>query len=73
MKTMFLLMTLPKTWEALLISFLDSASLTFDGVRGAILNEEIRRKASGESSSFANITRGRAATKNALIQRLKER
>ena len=56
MKTMFLLMTLPKTWEALLISFLDSASLTFDGVRGAILNEEIHQKAIGESFSSANIT-----------------
>ena len=50
------------------MSLSNNASLTFDGVRGAILNEEIRRKASGESSSFANITRGRAATKNVSMQ-----
>ena len=42
-------------------------------LRGPILNEEIRQKASGESSSSANITRGRAATKNASVQRSKRK
>ena len=69
MKAIVLLMTLPETWEVLVVSLSNSASLTFDGVRGAILDEEIHQKASGESSSSANITRGRAATKNASMQR----
>ena len=62
-------MMLPETTEALVVSLPNSASLTFDGVRGAILNEEIRQKASGKSSSSANITRRRAVTKNVLMQR----
>ena len=44
MKAIFLLTILPETWEALVVSLSNSASLTFDGVRGAILNEEIRQK-----------------------------
>ena len=66
-------MTLPETWWVLVVSLLNSASLTFDRVRGAILNEEIRRKASGESSSSANITRGRAATKMYQCKALEEK
>ena len=42
MKAIFLLMTLLKTWEALVVSLSNSTSLTFDRVRGEILNEEIR-------------------------------
>ena len=42
MKAIFLLMRLLDTWEVLVVSLSNSASLTFDGVRGAILNEEIR-------------------------------
>ena len=42
-------------------------------VRGAILDEEARRKASGKSSNSANITRGRAATKNVPMQRSKSK
>ena len=33
MKAIFLLMTLPETWEVLVISLTNSASLTFDGVK----------------------------------------
>ena len=73
MKAIFLLMTLPETWEALIISLSNSARLTFCGVRGAILDEEIRRKASGESSSSANIIRGRTARKNVLMERSKSK
>ena len=69
MKAIFLLMILLETCEALVVSLSSNASLTFDGVRGAILNEEIRQKASGDSSSSANITRGRAATKSVSVQR----
>ena len=64
MKAIFLLMTLPETWEVLVVSLSNSASLTFDGVRGAILNEEIRQKASAESSS--------SRCRNANIQRQNE-
>ena len=35
----FLLMILLETWEALVVSLSSNASLTFDGVKGAILNE----------------------------------
>ena len=45
MKAIFLLMTLSETWKALVVSLSNSASHTFVCVRGAILNEEIRRKA----------------------------
>ena len=40
-------MTLPETWEALVISLTNSVNLKFDGFRGAILNEEIRQETSG--------------------------
>ena len=36
----------------------NSPNLTFDGVRGSILNEEIRRKASGEGGNYANMVKG---------------
>ena len=59
LKAIFLLMTLPDSWETLVVSLSNSPNLTFDGVRGSILNEEIRRKASGEGGSSANMVRGR--------------
>ena len=61
--------TLPETWEALIVSLSNSGSPTFDGVRRAIPNAEISEKASVESSSPHNITRGRAATKKTSIQK----
>ena len=39
MKAIFLLMILLETCEALVVSLSSNASLTFDGVKGAILNE----------------------------------
>ena len=48
LKAIFLLMTLPDSWETLVVSSSNNPNLTFDGVRGSILNEEIRRKAGGE-------------------------
>ena len=42
-----------------MVSLSNNPILTFDGVRGSILNEEIRRKASGEGGSSANMVRGR--------------
>ena len=69
MKAIFLLTILPETWEALIVSLSNSGSPTFDGVRRAIPNAEISEKASVESSSPHNITRGRAATKKTSIQK----
>lgn len=40
LKAIFLLMTLPDSWETLVVSLSNSPSLTYDGVRGSILNEE---------------------------------
>lgn len=60
LKAIFLLMTLPDSWETLVVSLSNSPTLTYDGVRGSILNEEIRRKSSGESSSSAYNARGRS-------------
>ncbi|KAH7302046.1 hypothetical protein KP509_23G053800 [Ceratopteris richardii] len=69
LKAIFLLMTLPDSWETLVVSLSNSPSLTFDGVRGSILNEEIRRKASGEGSGSANVARGRTEKKSGNVQR----
>ncbi|KAH7288390.1 hypothetical protein KP509_31G025000 [Ceratopteris richardii] len=63
LKAIFLLMTLPDSWETLVVSLSNSPSLTFDGVRGSILNEEIRRKASGEGSGSANRKRSKSKGK----------
>ncbi|MCO5593485.1 hypothetical protein L7F22_047499 [Adiantum nelumboides] len=68
-----LLMTLPDSWETLVVSLSNNPNLTFDGVRGSILNEEIRRKASGEGGSSANMVRGRTEKKNAYAQRSKSK
>ena len=59
LKAIFLLMTLLDSWETLVVSLSNNPNLTFDGVRGSILNEETRRKASGEGGSSANMVRGR--------------
>ncbi|KAH7438914.1 hypothetical protein KP509_04G036700 [Ceratopteris richardii] len=63
LKAIFLLMTLPDSWEALVVSLSNNPHLTFDGVRGSILNEEIRRKSSGENSGSAYNVRGRTLKK----------
>ena len=55
-------MTLLDSWETLVDSLSNNPNLTFDGRRGSILNEEIKRKASGEGSGSANVSRVR--TKN---------
>ncbi|MCO5560027.1 hypothetical protein L7F22_013633 [Adiantum nelumboides] len=73
LKAIFLLMTLPDFWETLVVSLSNNPNLTFDGVRGSILNEEIRRKASGEGGSSANMVRGRTKKKNAYAQRSKSK
>lgn len=65
LKAILLLMTLPDTWETLVVSLSNSSSLTYDGVRGSILNEEIRRKSSGESGSSAYNARGRSQKRDA--------
>ena len=52
-------MTLPDSWETLVVSLSNNPNLTFDSVRGSIINEEIRRKASGEGGSSANMVRAR--------------
>ncbi|MCO5596801.1 hypothetical protein L7F22_050871 [Adiantum nelumboides] len=73
LKAIFLLMTLLDSWETLVVSLSNNPNLTFDGVRGSILNEEIRRKASGEGGSSANMVRGRTEKKNAYAQRSKSK
>lgn len=55
LKAIFLLMTLPDSWEAMVVSLSNNPNLTFDGVRGSILNEEIRRKTSGEGNASADM------------------
>ena len=59
LKAIFLLMTLPNSWETLVVSLSNSPNLTFDGVWGSILNEEIRKKSRGEGSGSAYNLRGR--------------
>ena len=39
-----MLMTLPNSWETLVVSLSNNPNLTVDGVKGSILNKEIRRK-----------------------------
>ncbi|MCO5570696.1 hypothetical protein L7F22_024423 [Adiantum nelumboides] len=68
LKAIFLLMTLPDSWETLVVPLSNNPNLTFDGVKGSILNEEIRRKASEEGGSSANMVRGRTKKKNVYAQ-----
>ena len=51
------------------MSLSNNPNLTFDGVRGSILNEEIKRKVSGENNSSANVVRGRPEKKGNVEQR----
>jgi len=69
LKAIFLLMMLPDSWKTLVVSLSNNPNLTFDGVRGSILNEEIRRKASGEGSTSAHMVRGRSKKKGNAEQR----
>ena len=73
LKAIILLMTLPDSWETLVVSVSNNPNLTFDGVRGSILNEEIRRKDSGETGGSANMARGRTNKKGAYAQKNKSR
>ena len=71
LKSIFLLMTLPDLWETLVVSLSNNPNLTFDGIKGSILNEEIRRKASGEGSGSANVAQARTEKKSDNVQRNK--
>ena len=62
-------MTLLDSWETLVDSLSNNPNLTFDGRRGSILNEEIKRKASGEGSGSTNVARGRTEKKSENVQR----
>mgnify|MGYP000016945791 CR=1 FL=1 len=73
LKAIFLLLTLPDSWETLVVSLSNNPNLTFDGVRGSILNEEIRRKASGEGGSSANMVRGRTDKRSNYAHRNKSK
>ena len=63
LKAIFLLMTLPNSWETLVVS------LSNNDVRGSIVNEEIRRKFDGEGSGSTNVARGRTEKKSENVQR----
>mgnify|MGYP006872774138 CR=1 FL=1 len=53
-------MTLPNSRETLIVALSNNPNLTFDGLRGSFLNEEIKRKVSGEENSESvNMVRGR--------------
>ena len=73
LKAIFLLMALPDSWELLVVSLSNSPNLTFDGVRGSILNEEIMRKAGGEGGSSANMVRGRIGKRSAHRKKRKRK
>ena len=51
----------------------NSPNLTFDDVRGSILNEEIRRKANGEGRNSGNMVRGRTDKRNNYAHRNKSK
>ncbi|KAH7302750.1 hypothetical protein KP509_23G085600 [Ceratopteris richardii] len=69
----FMLMKLLDSWKTLVVSLSNNPNLTFDGVRGSILNEEIKRKASGEDGTSANMIRGRSKKKGSYSERGKRR
>ncbi|MCO5576745.1 hypothetical protein L7F22_030563 [Adiantum nelumboides] len=54
-------------------NYTNNAALTYDGVRGSILNEEIRRKSSGEGSGTAYHVRGRTEKRNHVANKGKSR
>ena len=47
----------------------NSSTLTYDGVRGSILNEEIRRQSSEEEGTSVIVMRGRSEKRNANASR----
>ena len=53
--------------ETLVVALSNSPNLNFDGVWGSILNEEIKRKSSGEGSGSAYNIRGRYDNRNPNI------
>ena len=55
-------MTLLDSWETLVVSLWNN--LTFDCIRGSILNEESQCKASGEGSGSTNVARVRTEMKS---------
>ena len=66
LKAIFLLMTLPNSWETLVVSLSNNPNLRFDVLRGSMLNEQIRRKASGEGRTekkSENVQRNRSKSK----------
>ncbi|MCO5593579.1 hypothetical protein L7F22_047594 [Adiantum nelumboides] len=63
----------PVNQEALVVSLSNNAALTYDGVRGSILNEEISRKSSGEGSGTAYHVRDRSEKRNNVANRGKSR
>ena len=48
-------MTLLDSWQTLIVSLSNNPNVTFDGIRGSILIEEIKRKAIEEGSGSANV------------------
>ena len=64
-------MALPYSQENLVVSISNNRNFTFDGVRSFILNEKIRRKASGEVSGSANVAQARTEKKSDNVQRNK--
>ncbi|KAH7420572.1 hypothetical protein KP509_13G012700 [Ceratopteris richardii] len=73
LKAIFLLMTLHDSWEILIVSSSNNPNLTFDGVRGSILNEEIRSKEGGEGDSSATMVRGKTDKRSNNAQRNKSK
>ena len=55
LKAIFVLMTLLDSWETLVVSLSNNPNLMFGGVRGSILNEEIKTKAIEEGNGSANV------------------
>ena len=66
-------MTLLDLRETLVVSQSKNPNLTFDGERGSILNEEIRRKTSGEGIGLNNVTRGIIEKQSETVQRNKNK
>ena len=71
LRAIFLLMTLPNSWETLVISLSNNPTLNFDGVKGSILNKEIKKKTSGEGGSSANMVRGKTDKRSTYVHKNK--
>ena len=65
-------MTLPDSWETLVVSLSNNSNLTYNGLRGSILNEEIKR-ADNEEGTKVNVVRGRGDKRNANSRRNKSK